>query len=174
MLNLNDYYIGVILADPGYYKNIDRFKRRIKDTSYDPFSDVSFEQSIIIGTPVLLKKNDKYYYDVYNSLWENELYYEFGKKNEQGITLIHTKPFRDCYIDDPIIYNQEDLDNNPDMLLDILINKSYYISHSNVTNKEEILILDEEIMNIALYERLKILLGEDDYNSLINGKLSKK
>ena len=83
-------------------------------------------------------------------------------------------PFTDCYTDEPVIYNQEDLDSDPNILLEVFLNRSYYISHSILTQKEEVLILDDSIMNIALYERLKILLGEDDFNMLINGKLLKK
>lgn len=173
MLDIKDFYIGVLLATPSYYQNLKRF-RFVQNISYDPFKDISKTQALIIGIPVLLKYQDGKYFDEYNSRWKNELYYKLGEINELGIFLAHVKPFFECYSDEPVIYIEEEIEEDSELMEEILFTRAYYFAHSKLTNQEALIILNEDIMESAIYEYLRDLLGEEDFNNLCKRNLVKK
>lgn len=172
MLNLDDYYLGVILAHPDYYQNEKR-KRLINDVSFDPFISVPPVIAITVGIVTLLHKKKDIYYDEYNSRWENELSYRLKEANPLGITLAYVKPFKDCYHEDPTTYIEEEMEHNPEQLEDALFNHSYYIVHSKLKKKDTIVIAEDNPMNAVQYEYLKDLLGPEEFDHLWQKKLKK-
>lgn len=172
MVDINDYYLGVILAHPSYFENPKSINRRLKDMEADPFNSLTFEQAIIIGVPVLLKKSGNYYYDQDYSLYENELRYELGKINSLGINLAYVKPFIDYYSEDVVSYVQEDAIKCPDMLEE-MISHPYYVMHSKITNKDAVVINNFEPLMMVKEEYLENLLGKEKFHSMYQKRLGR-
>lgn len=173
MLDINDYYIGVLLASPDYYSDNRRF-RMFQDVSFDPFQNISVIQSFFSGVPTLLRRDGDKYYDEYYSRWRNEISYHLGKPNDLGITLAHVKPFSECYQEDAVFYIQEDIEDDYWTLEELLLTRSYYITHSKLMNTDAIVILDEEKMVDVIYEYLRSTLGDELFQELCNKKFVKK
>lgn len=173
MFSIDDYYIGLIIASPDYLES-DARNRFLGDVSFDPFNDLTNQQAIIIGKTVLLKKKDNKFIDEEYSIYENELTYELGKKNKQGIILAHIKPFSECYKDDPVIYVQEDVIDDYETLEEMVLENSYYVIYSKLSKKYAVIINVLEPMDAVRYEYFRKLLGEEMFEKMINKTYQKK
>lgn len=43
MFDINNYYLGVILAHPSYFRNPESKRRRLENKECDPFFSLTFE-----------------------------------------------------------------------------------------------------------------------------------
>lgn len=173
MVNLEDYYIGILLAHPSHSDNCKSEKRCRNYPFMDPFYRTSKEERYIFGVPTLLKKKQEHYYDQEFSLYENEISYQLGEMNSLGIVLAYVKPFVDCYQEEPIVYTEEDTFEREDLFYE-MITHTYYVLHSKLRRKEAIIINDEEPMDKVREEYLQHLLGEEKYVALCEGKKLEK
>lgn len=165
MFDINDYYLGVIIAHPSYFENLESEKRRIADVECDPFFSLSFEQSITIGTVVLLRRNGDNYYDEDYSRFPNELCYQENKTNRYGITLAYQKPLLDYCYGEVKIFDRESLFDEEN-LLDAL-SRSYYVVHSKLTGEYNVVINVEEVLSFLKEDYLKDLLGEKTFGEMM-------
>lgn len=167
--NINDYYLGIILATPEYLNNRKK-TRMLAGVSYDPFLDVSFDHALIFGVPTLLKKDKKngeeIYVDQHNSRYKNELTYQVGQANTLGIVLAYVKPFTYSYHEECQWYCEEDIEEN-NLYEEVFLNHTYYISYSKKNRDAALIIVEEEPMNNLLYEYLRNLLGEEDFFDML-------
>lgn len=164
MIDLDDYYLGVITVDPSYFNNPKRY-RMINDVNYDPFSDLSFAEALIKGVPTLLRKNGEVYYDEYNSRWKNELKYSLGVSNDLGIVLSFVKPFKDYFEEEPVVYIKEEVESDYELMEEIFHNHFYYIARSKLDRSEAIVVVDEGMMYDFHYDYYEYLLGQFDGKS---------
>lgn len=172
MLDLNDYYLGVILAHPSYFINPKSQNRILQDIEADPFQGIPFPQSLVTGVVVRLRRKDDRYYDEDYSRYKNELCYELGKTNSLGIALAYVKPFTECYPEEAQVYIQEKVLEQPEMLEEMALLNSYYIMHSNLTNTDAIVINDEAPMEKVRQEYLEHLITSNQEVS--DGKVFRK
>lgn len=172
-MNLENYYIGILLAHPSHFANRKSEKRCRNYPFMDPFYGASKEESYIFGIPTLLKKKQDHYYDQEFSLYENEISYQLGEMNSLGIVLAYVKPFVDCYQEEPVVYEEEEVWENSDLLYEML-SHTYYVIHSKLSKKDAIVINIEEPMDKAREEYLFHLLGEEKYTTLCEGKKLEK
>lgn len=157
MINLDDYFLGVIIPDSSYYKNPNRV-RNIGEVSFDPFSEMSSVLALTMGVPTLLHKVGDVYYDEYYSRWKNELGYKEAEVNSLGIILAFVKPFSDYYDEKPTIYIKEEVERNTQLMEDIFYNHSYYIAHSKLDKSDAIVTIDEEPMEQVRSDYFNFLL----------------
>lgn len=75
MFDIDDYYLGVVLASPNYYKNSNTQNRLITSPCADPFQHIPMDQALVTGNVVILKKKNDTYYDEEYSIYTNELSY---------------------------------------------------------------------------------------------------
>lgn len=170
MLDINNYYIGVIRASFDYYKNPKNI-RMLQGISYDPFKDIPMLEAFAFGVTTLLKKVDNLYYDEHNSRWKNELKYELHQTNTLGISLEYIKPFSECYSEKPTVYIQEELDSNQKLMEYIFQHHSYIVSHSRLYKNEVLMILQEYPMLSAFYKYLRDSIGEEKAEKIYTKKL---
>lgn len=168
MFDINDYYLGVIIAHPLYFGNLESEKRCIENKECDPFFSLSFEQSITIGTATLLRKNGDNYYDEEYSRYQNELCYQEHKINRYGITLAYKKPLLDYCYGEAKIFDRESLCDE-ETLLDAL-SRSYYVVHSKLTGEYNVVINDEEVLSLVKEDYLKDIVGEKSFGKMIQKK----
>ena len=143
MLNIDDYYLGIIKPHKSYYDKKNQY-RYLGEESFDPFLELKDYEAMILGVKTLLHKSKNTYFDEYYSRYKNELFYHLEKINNIGIFLDFVRPFQDYYKEEPTIYIQEDIEDDYDQLLDILSHHSYYIAYSKLTRSDAIIILDEK------------------------------
>lgn len=159
MLDIQNYYLGVILANPNYSNNLKSQMRWLRNVESDPFYGLAWRQSLIMGVVTLLRKKGDYYYDEDFSYYENELHYELGKTNSFDITLAYVKPFQELYKEEIYFYEQEDVFRNPEKVEEML-GRAYYIMYNKLTKKSTIIINDTERLSLVREEYLKQTLGE--------------
>jgi len=156
MINLEDYYLGVIIADMSYFNNPKRY-RTCGNISYDPFNRQPFEVAAVCGVVTLLRKKDDIYYDEFYSRYKNELCYSLNEANKLGIVLAYVRPFLDFYEFNDVYYIKEDIENDVEMNEFILENYEYYISHSKLDKSDNLEIVDSMPMldfHISYYNYL--------------------
>ncbi len=161
MFNINDYYLGVILATPSYYNNGNSKKRINSCPDADPFYGFSREQAMIMGQVVLLKKEGTSYSDYDNSLYKNELMYKLGRVNSYGIVLSYVRRFTDYFSTDCSIYSYEKALDNPFLLEDMIL-EDYYVMHSNLTRDDVIVINNDAIKEQVRIDYLKKLFSDNN------------
>lgn len=161
MFNLDDYYLGVILASPSYY-NIGKSQKRIKSyPDADPFYGFSRAQAMIMGQVVLLKKEGISYSDYDNSLYKNELMYNLGKVNSYGIVLSYVRKFTDYFSKDCSTYSYERALDNP-FLLENMVLEDYYVMRSTLTREDAVVINNLEIKEQVRTDYLKKLFSDNN------------
>lgn len=165
MFDINDYYLGVIIAHPSYFRNPESKKRCMENKEYDPFFSLSFEQAITIGIVTLLRKSGDNYYDEDYSRYKNELCYQEHKTNRYGIMLAYQKPLLDYCYEETEIFDIESL-YDEENLLDALT-RSYYVVHSKLTGEYDVVINDESVFSLVKEDYLKDLVGEETYGEMI-------
>ena len=148
MFSIDEYYLGVIVAEPSRYDKTSK-NRYYQGYSFDPFYNIPLPLAISIGVVTLLHKIENRYYDEYYSIYKNELYYEQNASNSLGIMLVYAKPFRDYYKEEPIIYEQEELENSYKKMEEVFNNHSYYITHNKTKKSYAIVQLDMEPMKLV-------------------------
>lgn len=161
MFNIDDYYLGVILASPSYYNNGNSKKRINSCPDADPFYGFSREQAMIMGQTVLLKKEVTYYSDYDNSLYKNELKYNLGKVNSYGIVLSYVRKFTDYFSKDCSTYSYERALSNP-FLLESMISEDYYVMHSTLTREDAVVINNLEKKEMVRIDYLKKLFDDNN------------
>lgn len=161
MFNINDYYLGVILATPSYYNNGNSKKRINSCPDADPFYGFSREQAMIMGQTVLLKKEGTSYSDYDNSLYKNELMYKLGRVNSYGIVLSYVRRFTDYFSIDCSTYSYEKALDNPFLLEDMIL-EDYYVMHSNLTRDDVIVINNDAIKEQVRIDYLKKLFSDNN------------
>lgn len=161
MFNIDDYYLGVILASPSYYNNGNSKKRINSCPDADPFYGFSREQAIIMGQVVLLKKEGTYYSDYDNSLYKNELMYKLGRVNSYGIILAYVRKFTDYFSTDCSTYSYERALSNP-FLLENMILEDYYVMHSTLTRDDAVVINNLEKKEMVRTDYLKKLFFDNN------------
>lgn len=166
MLNIDEYYLGVIIAHPSYFTN-PKSVRVLYDTSFDPFQELNPVQAVTIGVPTLLHKVEDIYYDEYHSRWNNELGYKLGEINSIGITLAYVKPFKEYYPEKPCVYIKEEVENNPLLMERIFFDHSYYIAHSKLNRRDAIITLDQGPTDAVRIDYLNDLLRKSNCKEFI-------
>lgn len=161
MFNIDDYYLGVILASPSYYNNGNSKKRINSCPDADPFYGFSREQAMIMGQTVLLKKEGTSYSDYDNSLYKNELMYKLGRVNSYGIVLSYVRRFTDYFSIDCSTYSYEKALDNPFLLEDMIL-EDYYVMHSNHTRDDVIVINNDAIKEQVRIDYLKKLFSDNN------------
>lgn len=161
MFNINDYYLGVILATPSYYNNGNSKKRINSCPDADPFYGFSREQAMIMGQTVLLKKEGTSYSDYDNSLYKNELMYKLGRVNSYGIVLSYVRRFTDYFSIDCSTYSYEKALDNLFLLEDMIL-EDYYVMHSNLTRDDVIVINNDAIKEQVRIDYLKKLFSDNN------------
>lgn len=161
MFNINDYYLGVILATPSYYNNGNSKKRINSCPDADPFYGFSREQAMIMGQVVLLKKEGTSYSDYDNSLYKNELMYKLGRVNSYGIILAYVRRFTDYFSTDCSTYSYERALSNP-FLLENMILEDYYVMHSTLTREDAVVINNLENKEMVRIDYLKKLFDDNN------------
>lgn len=141
MINLNNYYLGIIITDISYFNNPKRY-RMIGDVSYDPFEGKSFPVATVCGIPTLLRWEDDVYYDEFFSRFKNELSYKLNKSNNLGIVLAYVKPFLEFYEKNDSYFIKEEVEGNFKFNEFIFDNYEYYISHSKLDRSDAVVIID--------------------------------
>ena len=162
MLDLDDYYLGIIIAHPDYFKNPKR-NRFMGKVNFDPFNGKLFEEAIVKGIPTLLRKKNDIYFDEYFSRWKNELGYSLGVANDLGIVLAFVKPFTEYYDQEPVFFIKEDVEEKAQLMEEIFHNYDYYIAHSKLDRSDAIVVVNEDIMYDFHYDYYKYLL--EQFNS---------
>lgn len=165
MFDIHDYYLGVIIAHPSYFRNPESKKRWIENVECDPFSPLSFEQAITIGTATLLRKQGDNYYDEEYSRYKNELCYQEKKTNRYGITLAYQKPLLAYCCCETKISDRESLWDE-DELVEAL-GYPYYVVHSKLTGEYDVIINAEESFSLVKEDYLKDLLGEKTFRKVL-------
>ena len=164
-IDINDYYLGVILATPEYLNNPKRH-RYFGDCDFDPFVNSTFFETVLFGVVTLLKKEEKdgeeYYVDQYYSRYKNELRYQLYKENSLGIILSHVKAFTDCYHEETNWYTQEEVLAKMYQEDDFTFQHTYYICTLK-TGEENIVIINEMPMDAVQNEYYRELLGEEQF-----------
>lgn len=142
MLDIRDYYLGIIIPRVDYYQNNDR-NRCVASISFDPFDNIPHSLALTMGEVTLLcKKGDKYY-DEYYSMYKNELYYKMDEANKLGIMLVFVEPFQKYYTESPVFYDQEEMDKDYYKFFEVCGSRSYYIAHSKLYKEDAIVTLDD-------------------------------
>lgn len=157
MIDLNNYYLGIIIADMTYFNNKKRY-RMIGDVSYDPFDGHPFPVATISGIPTLLRKENDIYYDEHFSRFKNELSYKLNEANNLGIILAYAKPFLEFFDENDAYFIKEDVENDPKINEFIFNNFEYYISHSKLNKSDAVVIIDNMPMldfHMSYYDYLK-------------------
>lgn len=154
MFDINDYYLGVILPTQKYYQS-KNYLRYFQGESFDPFYQIPPQLAMITGVATLLHKVESNYYDEYNSIYKNELAYQLGKINNLGIVLAFAKPFQTYYKEEPVIYTQEELENNYFKMEEAFENHAYYITQYKRSKTYAIVQLDMAPMNLVYYDYLQ-------------------
>ncbi len=172
MLCLEAYYLGLIFATPEYFSNPKK-NRYLADLSYDPFQELSPAVSMILGNVVLLKKEGNVFYDEDYSRYPKELAYQLNQTNSLSIHLAHVKPFTDCYPEEAYIYDEEEFSKDPDLAME-MIGLPYYIIHSNLTNQEALVLVDESRRDMVRFEFFRNLLSPEEYDYVFQKKKQKK
>lgn len=153
MFNINEYYLGVILAHPDYFINPKRH-RYYGDVSFDPFDETPPIYALTIGIVTLLHKVEEKYYDEYYSIYKNEIGYQLETTNNLGLTLAYVRPFQDYYKEQPQIYIQEEIEGNTKKLEELYDNHSYYVTHYKYSKDYAIVQLDTEPMKLVTRDYL--------------------
>ena len=153
MFDMNEYYLGVILAHPDYFNNPKRH-RYYGGVSFDPFAETLPVCALKTGIVTLLHKVEENYYDEYYSRYKNEIAYQLGTSNNLGLILAYARPFQDYYEEQPKIYIQEEIDNNSQKLEELYNNHSYYIVHYKYSKDYAIVQLDMEPMKLVTRDYL--------------------
>ncbi len=156
MFNIQDYYLGVIIPQLSYYQNPQRH-RYIGDISFDPFNEIPPIVALTMGEVTLLHKKGENYYDEYYSRYKNELYYKLGETNNLGIILAFAEPFQKYYAEEPVFYNQEDIESDYYKLAEILDKHSYYIAHLKLNKTDAIMTLDDNPIMQVRDDYIKML-----------------
>lgn len=154
MFDINEYYLGVILAHPTYYNNPKRH-RYLGECSFDPFEEVPIAIALTMGVVTLLHKIDDKYFDEYHSIYRNELAYQLNRTNPLGITLAFARPFQDYYDEEPTVYEQEELENDNKKMEEVFNNHNYYIVHNKTNKSYAIVELDTEITKLVTSDYLE-------------------
>ena len=173
MFDINDYYLGLIFSSPNYYKNSKSKQRLFSYPDFDPFWELTKEQSLIVGNIVLLRKKNDTYYDEDYSIFRNELSYHLNKPNRLGIILAYVKPFSECYNDVPKIYNINDI-NNDDEIIDEIINLPYYVVHYEDNDDYAVIINEGSPLISVRNEYFRNIMGNEDFDDMINHNSSQK
>lgn len=173
MFDINDYYLGLIFSSPNYYKNSKSKQRLFSYPDFDPFWELTKEQSLIVGNIVLLRKRNDTYYDEDYSIFRNELSYHLNKPNRLGIILAYVKPFSECYNDVPKIYNINDI-NNDDEIIDEIINLPYYVVHYEDNDDYAVIINEDSPLISVRNEYFRNIMGNEDFDDMINHNSSQK
>ena len=173
MFDINDYYLGLIFSSPNYYKNSKSKQRLFSYPDFDPFWELTKEQSLIVGNIVLLRKKNDTYYDEDYSIFRNELSYHLNKPNRLGIILAYVKPFSECYNDVPKIYNINDI-NNDDEIIDEIINLPYYVVHYEDNDDYAVIINEDSPLISVRNEYFRNIMGNEDFDDMINHNSSQK
>ena len=169
MFDINNYYLGVILAHPSYFRNPESKRRRLENKECDPFFSLTFEQAIILGTATLLRRQGDNYYDEDYSRYRNELCYQEKVTNQYGITLAFFKPFSEYFTEEPKIFEEESLFFEEE-IVEELLNHSYYVVYSKLTREYHVIINDEEVLSLVREDYLKDLLGDKRFDIMIKKK----
>lgn len=154
MFCIDEYYLGVILADPNSYDCSNK-KRYWQGCSFDPFSDVPLPLAFTVGMTTLLHKIGDRYYDEYYSIYKNEFFYELNSTNSFGIMLAYARPFKAYYSEEPTIYQQEELESDYRKMEAVFDNHSYYVTHSKITRDYAIVQLDIEPMKLVTMDYIE-------------------
>lgn len=167
-LDLNDYYLGVIVATPEYLNNPKK-NRYLGEVNFDPFGDIDPFSAVTFGMITLLKKEIKdgqeRYVDQYYSRYRNELSYTLHDRNKLGIVLAHVKPFLECYHELPTWYMEEDfIERCKDT--DFYYSHTYYIAVKE-TGEEAIVILNELPAESVQVEYFRDFLGEKEFSDIV-------
>lgn len=173
MFDINDYYLGLLLAQPGYFSNPKSIKRQMYEDA-DPFADMPIEQAMILGVVTLLRKKDDTYYDQDYSIYKNELAYQLGEVNSLGISLAYVKPFRDCYSEEPTTYIEEDVLEQLELLEEMTLTHSYYVMYSKLTRESAVVINVCEPMESVRYEYMRSVMGEEAFADMWQKQLIKE
>ncbi len=144
MFNLDDYYIGLIFADPNTYNPI-KAARYLGDINFDPFDEVPLIQKFFLGVTVLLKKNQDGFNVIEYERYDNDLKLRLNEVNRNGIILRYVKPLKEVYGEDYKIYNAEDLVNVPGLIEEAITTGTYYVVYREVAKKYEVRIMDDEL-----------------------------
>lgn len=164
-LDINDYYLGVIIATPEYLYNPKRH-RYFGDCDFDPFIKSTFMETVLFGVVTLLKKTKKdgedYYIDQYYSRYKNELHYQLHEENSLGIILAHVKPFTDCYHEEATWYTQEEVLTKASEEDDFAFQHTYYVCTLK-TGDENIVIVNELPMEAVQNEYYREIFGEEQF-----------
>lgn len=167
-LDLNDYYLGVIVATPEYLNNPKK-NRYLGEVNFDPFGDIDPFSAVTFGMITLLKKEIKdgqeRYVDQYYSRYRNELSYTLHDRNKLGIVLAHVKPFCELYHDRPKWYMEEEFIRRCEEDENFYFNHTYYIAVKD-TGDEALIILDEAPSENVQIEYFRNLLGEDEFHDI--------
>lgn len=166
MFDINDYYLGVILAHPSYFRNPESRMRCVGNAENNPFQLLSFEQAIVIGEATLLRKKGDKYYDEYYSRYKNELCYQEKRTNRFGITLAYQKPFLDYCLEETKIFDQESLFFDEEMVEDA-VTRSYYVVQSKLRDEYNVVINDEDVFSYVKEDYLTELLGEEVFDRMV-------
>lgn len=166
MFDINNYYLGVILAHPSYFRNPESKRRQLENKECDPFFSLTFEQAIILGTTTLLKKQGDCYYDEYYSRYRNELRYQEKGTNQYGITLAFLKPFSEYFVEEAKIFEEESLFSEEE-IVEELLSHSYYVVSSKLTREYNVIINDENGLSLVKEDYLKDLLGDKSFDKMI-------
>lgn len=153
MFDINEYYLGVILAHPEYFNNPKRH-RYYGNISFDPFAEMLPICALTTGTVTLMHRVEEKYYDEYYSRYKNEIGYQPGVTNNLGLILAYTRPFQDYYKEQPKIYIQEEIDNNFKKLEELFNNHSYYVTHHKYSKDYAVVQVDIEPMKLVTRDYL--------------------
>ncbi len=175
MFNVDDYYLGLIFATPSYFENKLNYNRLLNYPESNPFECLTKEQSMIIGNVILLKKEGDTYYDEEYSIFPKEISYTLNKPNRLGITLGYVKPFCEYYNkSEEEIFLQEEIIFDDELFVNIL-NKPWYVLYYGNSGDYYIVVNDVDTMDNVRNDFFRELLGEEDFNKIVNHKnLQKK
>ena len=80
-----------------------------------------------------------------------------GETNNLGIILAFAEPFQKYYAEEPVFYNQEDIESDYYKLAEILDKHSYYIAHLKLNKTDAIMTLDDNPIMQVRDDYIKML-----------------